>query len=154
MTVNSSRSTTNKKAAGTEDRRVLLSTLWIVVMFNMLASDILSFMVPGFLAQYVMTGQAEGTPVTLGFLLVAAVLMEIPTAMIFLSRILQYRANRLVNTIAAAITIAFVIGMGSTTPHYVFFETVQAICMLLIIWFAWKWRNPAPLELPGAPCVD
>jgi TRAP-type C4-dicarboxylate transport system permease small subunit len=68
--------------------------------------------------------------------------MEIPIAMIFLSRILKYRANRCANIIAGVITIAYVIVGGSTSPHYVFFATIEVVCILLIVWFAWKWRNP------------
>jgi len=64
--------------------------------------------------------------------------LEIPIAMIFLSRVLKYRANRWANIIAAAITIAFVVGMGSTDLHYIFFATIEVVCMSLIVWYAWK----------------
>ena len=116
-----------------EDMKVKFSTLWIFVMFNMLSADILSFMLPGF------PGEAGEMQVTQGFMLVAAILMEIPMAMIFLSRVLKYRANRWANIIAGAITIAFVIGGGSTTLHYLFIGTLEVVCMLLIIWLSWKW---------------
>jgi Sec-independent protein secretion pathway component TatC len=75
-------------------------------------------------------------------LLVFAILLEIPIAMIFLSRVLKHRANRWANIIAAAITIAFVIGGGSTDLHYIFFAAIEVVCMLLIVWYAWKWPNP------------
>jgi general stress protein CsbA len=58
--------------------------------------------------------------------------------MIFLSRVLKYRANRWVNIIASVITIAFVTGMGTTDLHYIFFATIEVVSMLLIIWYAWK----------------
>jgi len=118
------------------DMKVKLSTLWVVVMFNMIFADILSFMMPGFLKELV-EGSLE-IQITQGLLLVFAILIEIPIAMIFLSRVLKYRANRWANTIAAAITIPFVIGMGSTDLHYIFFATVEVVCMSLIVWYAWK----------------
>ena len=121
-----------------EDMKVKLSTLWVVVMFNMAFADILSFMIPGHLEE-IMTGYAEQIPITQELMLVSAVLLEIPIAMILLSRILKYRANRWVNIVAAVITIVFVIGGGSTTLHYIFFATVEVLCMLLIVWYAWKW---------------
>jgi hypothetical protein len=62
-----------------------------------------------------------------------------PFAMIFLSRALKYRANRWANTIAGAITTAFVIGGGSTDLHYIFFATIEVVCMSPIVWYAWKW---------------
>ena len=132
---------TNKTTAGIEDVKVKLSTFWVFVMFNMLAADIFSFMYPGLLKE-VMTGYAGEIQITPGFLLVAAVMMEIPIAMIFLSRVLKYSVNRWANIVAGVITIAYVIGGGSTTPHYIFLATMEVACMLLIIWYAWKWRNP------------
>ena len=116
-----------------KDTRVTLSTLWVFVMFNMLAADILSFMLTG------LQEEARALQVTQGFMLVAAILMEIPMAMIILSRVLAYRANRWANIIAAVITTVFVIGGGSTTLHYLFIGSVEVLCMLLIIWLAYKW---------------
>ncbi len=78
------------------DQGTRLSTLWIVVMFNMIFADILSFIMPGAL-QALWTGQA-GIQITQGLLLVFAILLEIPIAMIFVSRVLQPRANRWVNS--------------------------------------------------------
>ncbi len=123
------------------DMKVRLSTLWIVVMFNIVFADILSFINPGFLEE-VMTGYAGEIQITQGLLLVFAVLLEIPIAMIFLSRVLNYRANRWANIIAAVITIVFVVGGGSTDLHYLFFGTVEVALLALIVWYAWKWPNP------------
>jgi Sec-independent protein secretion pathway component TatC len=74
--------------------------------------------------------------------LIAAILLEIPIAMIFLSRVLRYRSNRWANIIAGAITIVFVIGGGSTDLHYIFFATIEVVTMALIVWYAWKWPKP------------
>ena len=120
----------------TMDLKVKLSTLWIVVMFNMAFADILSFMLEW------TTGHTPEVQVSQGVMLAFAVLIEIPIAMILLSRVLKYRVNRLANIIAAAITIVFVIGGGSTHLHYIFFAAVEVLCMLLIAWYAWKWPNP------------
>ena len=115
------------------DVKVKLSTLWIVVMFNMAFADILSFML-----EWAM-GQTPEVQVSQGVMLAFAILLEIPIAMILLSRVLTYRANRWANIIAAAITIVFVIAGGSTHLHYIFFAAVEVLCMLLIAWYAWKW---------------
>ncbi len=116
-----------------------LSTLWVVVMFNMVFADILTFIKPGAL-QELWAGQA-GVHITPGLLLVFALLLEIPIAMIFVSRILKPRANRWANTVAAVITTAFVVGGGSLDPHYVFFATVEVACMALIVWSVWARRD-------------
>ena len=119
------------------DMRVKLSTLWIVVMFNMVFADVVGFMNPGAL-QEIMTG-ATGIEITQQLLLVFSVLLEIPIAMIVLSRVLKPGANRWANIIASVVTILFVIGGGSTYLSYIFFATVEVACLLLIIWYAWNW---------------
>lgn len=110
-------------------------------MFNILAADILSFMYPGFLKE-VISGYAGQVQITPEFLLIAAVLLEIPIAMIVLSRILPYKINRYLNIFAAIVTILFVVGGGSGYPHYIFFEIIEVITMLAIIKIAWK-MNPS-----------
>jgi hypothetical protein len=120
------------------DRKVLLSTLWIVVMINMLKADILSLYIPGSLDEVART--AGETPIT-QLMLGGAIMMEISIIMIILSRILKYRANRWVNIITSIITIAFVVGGGASYPHYIFIATVEVVCLLLIIWNAWTWSS-------------
>ena len=120
------------------DKKVLLSTLWIVVMINMLKADILSLYIPGAAAEVAKT--AGDTPITT-LMLGGAIMMEISIVMILLSRVLKYRVNRWVNIIASVITIAFVVGGGASDPHYVFIATVEVACLLLIIWNAWKWTE-------------
>jgi len=130
---------TSRKTTELKDTKVLLSTLWIVVMINMLKADILSLYIPGVLEE--MAEFAGGTPIP-QLMLFAAIMMEISIAMIFLSRVLKYRANRWANIIAGVITIVWVWAGGSTYPHYIFIATIETVCMLLIIWYAWKWTNP------------
>ena len=87
---------TNKKTTEMKDTKVLLSTLWIVVMINMLKADILSLYIPGILDE--LAEFAGETPIT-QLMLGGAIMMEISIAMIFLSRILKYRVNRWANII-------------------------------------------------------
>jgi len=122
------------------DMKVKLSTLWIFVMFNMVFADIVGFMNPGALEE-IITG-AVGFEITQELLLVFSILLEIPIAMILLSRVLKYRANRRANIAAGVITILFVIGAGSAYLSYIFFATIEVVCMLLIVWYAWNWRDP------------
>lgn len=127
-----------EKKAAKLDTKVILSTLWIVVMINMLKADILSLYIPGALDE--MAEFAGGTPIP-QLMLGGAIMMEISLVMIILSRVLKYRVNRWVNIIVSVITIVFVIGGGSTYPHYLFIAAVEVVCMLLIIWIAWKWSD-------------
>ncbi|MGB2832389.1 MAG: DUF6326 family protein [Methylotenera sp.] len=86
-----------------------LSTLWVFVMFNMVFIDIVGFLVPGALEQMMAMKPSQG------LLLTFSILLEIPIAMIVLSRLLKYSANRLANIISGVITILWVIGGGNTS---------------------------------------
>jgi Sec-independent protein secretion pathway component TatC len=123
------------------DTRAKLSTLWILVLFNMVFADIVGFMNPGSLER-IITGSEAAFEITQGLLLVFAVLLEIPIIMVFLSRMLNRRANQLANTAAVVLTTLFVIGGRSDYLSYYFFATVEVVSMLLILWFAWSWPKP------------
>ena len=122
------------------DTKVLLSTLWIMIMINMLKADILSLYIPGSAEEVARTAAHTGISIP-PLMFSAAITMEISIVMIILSRILKYGVNRWVNIIVSLITIAFVVGGGMSYPHYIFIATVEVICLLLIIVFAWMWRN-------------
>jgi hypothetical protein len=124
-----------KKTTDMEDVRVKLSTLWVVVMFNIAFADIVGFVHPGAL-EHIMAGEV-GFELTQGVLLLFSIFLAIPITMIFLSRILNHRANRWANIIAAALTMLFVIGGGSATLSYIFFATTEIVFLSLIIVYAW-----------------
>lgn len=122
------------------DTKVLLSTLWIVVMINMLKADILSLYTPGAAEEVVKTATSAGASVQ-QLMLGAAVIGQLAIAMIVLSRVLKYGINRWVNIIVSIVIIAYIWGGMASYPHYIFIASVETICLLLIIGFAWTWRN-------------
>jgi len=132
---------TNNMTIPAENQKAKLSTLWIFLLFNMVFADIFSFMYPGIMQQIVSGDVVGGTQITPEFLLIGAIITEVSIAMVFLSRLLSYRANRWDNLAAGIITIVWVIGGGSATLHYIFFATIEVVCALVIIWLAWKWRG-------------
>lgn len=118
---------------GIEEMKENFSTLWVFVMFNMVFADIVGFLNPGTLEEMMAMKPSQG------LLLTFSILLEIPIAMIVLSRLLKYRANRLANMIAGVITMLLVMGGGNTSLSYVFFATIEVACMAYIVWCAWKW---------------
>jgi hypothetical protein len=118
------------------DRKVILSTLWIFALFNYIYADVFSlFFNPEVLGE-TMT-MTEGS--VLGF----AVLMETAIVMVLLSRVLKYRANRWANIIAgvihtAAVFLSMFVGTPPT-PFYIFFASIEIVCTLFIVWYAWTW---------------
>ena len=132
---------TNIKTTGKIDTKVLLSTLWIVVMINMLKADILSLLIPGVTDELAKFSASSGASIP-QLMLIGAVMGNLAIAMIILSRVLKYRINRWVNIIVGIVTIAYIWGGMSSYPHYIFIASVETLCLLLIIGFAWKWSNP------------
>lgn len=122
------------------DTKVLLSSLWIVVMINMLKADILSLNIPGAAEEVARTSASAGASIP-QLMLVGAVMGQIGIAMIVLSRVLKYGINRWANIIVGIITIAYIWGGMSSYPHYIFIASVETLCLLLIIGFAWKWHS-------------
>jgi len=122
------------------DTKVILSTLWIVVMINMLKADILSLFIPGVVEEVARTSVSTGASIP-QLMLFGAIMGQLGIAMIILSRVLKYGINRWANIIVGIVTIAYVWGGAAAYPHYIFIATVETLCLLLIVWFASIWRN-------------
>ena len=135
---------TSRKTAEMKDIKAILSTLWIFATLNYLYCDVLGFFDPATL-QALITGSAGNIQLTPGFLLGAAILMEIPISMVLLSRVLKYRANRRANIIAGTIMTLVQISslfLGTApTNYYIFFSVIEIACTAFIVWYAWK-RSP------------
>ena len=122
------------------DTKALLSTLWIVVMLNMLKADILSLNIPGAAEEVARTSASTGASIP-QLMLIGAVMGNLAIAMIILSRVLKYGINRWVNIVVGIVTIAYIWGGAASYPHYIFIASVETLCLLLIVGFAWTWRN-------------
>jgi hypothetical protein len=131
---------TNTTPAKKFDTKVLLSTLWIVVMLNMLKADILSLFIPGAAEEVARTSASAGASIP-QLMLVGAIMGQLGIAMIILSRVLKYGINRWVNIVVSVVTIAYIWGGMASYPHYIFIASVETLCLLLIAWFAARWRN-------------
>jgi hypothetical protein len=105
-----------------------LSALCVFVTLNYLYCDVMSLMDRSMLKQY-LTGDVGGVHISHGFLLGSAVLMEIPIAMVVLSLLLPYRANRWANIAAGAVMTAVqfaTLFVGSApASYYIFFSIVE-----------------------------
>jgi len=116
------------------DMQVKFFTLWIFATLNYIYADVLTLF-----------DKSVTTSLSQGALLGAAVLVETAIAMVLLSRVLKYRANRWANIIVGAInTVAVLASLLIATPalYYLFFAIIEIATTLLIIWYAWKWANP------------
>ncbi len=149
----------NREASPKLDRRTVLSTLWIFVMFNYVYADVYTLffkpvLQPDSWRQF-LTGNAGGVQLTEGFVLITAVLMETAIAMVLLSRVLSYSANRWANVGVGAFHTLFVawsLTGEAPTLFYAFFAAIEIACTLFIVWYAWTWRSP--VARPNETSVD
>jgi len=120
------------------DRKPIFSTLWIFVMFNYLYADLIMTIFNPMAYQAIAAQMSQW--VALGF----TVFMEILIAMILLSRILKYRANRWANIFAGIVGTVFVaVTLRPRSPaFYIFLSAIEIACTLFIVWYAWTWSNP------------
>jgi hypothetical protein len=135
------------------DMNVKISTLWITASLSYLYCDVISLMDPELLKQY-LKGNVNGLAFTPGFLLGAAILISIPIAMVLLSRVLNYKANRWTNITAATVMTAvqtLTLFMGWPAPYYLYLSIIEITCTVLIVGYAWKWREPAVQPRVAAP---
>jgi hypothetical protein len=117
------------------DPRVKLSLLWIFVVLNMAYADILSLMDP----TSIIRGIMAGAPLPAGGLMLGAIVMETSFAMVILPWVLNHKVNRWVSIIIGVFTSVQIV-VGGHGLYYAFFATVEVACILLIIWFTWKWK--------------
>lgn len=117
------------------DPRVKLSLLWIFVVLLMVYADIVSLLDPTSPIREVMSG----APLPAGGLLAGAILMITSISPVMLSWVLSYKVNRWVTIIIGAYMIVHIV-IGGHGLYYVLFETVEVACILLTIWFTWKWK--------------
>ncbi len=129
-----------------QDTRVRLSMLWVFMLFNFLYADVMALFDPG-IPRDAMNREA---------LLAASFLMEIPIAMVLLSRALRRGPNRWGNVTAGsfmAIVQASTLFVGPPPLYYVFFSAIEIPCLLVIVWTAWRWAEPTAAVASATPAA-
>jgi hypothetical protein len=122
--------------------KIILSALWIAVMFIYVYADIKTLFQPE-IPRQIMSGSMGGMTINQSFFLAAALLMSVPAIMIILSLTLRPDINRWVNIIVSALHIILIIATrfvpGKIWYYYLYYQSIEAIFHFLIIWYAWKW---------------
>ena len=126
------------------DRRVVISSVWILVVLNYLYADVM----------VILGGHGAATPEeaelvaslsTPEMFLVAAIYLQLAMVMIVLSRVLPYGINRWANVIVAALHALGALAsllVVTNAIYYIFFVVVEVSALLFIIWHAWTWAKP------------
>jgi hypothetical protein len=128
-----------------EGMKSKLFTLWVFATLNYIYCDVLALMDQNLLRQF-LAGNVSGMATSQGFLLGAGVLVEIPMAMVLLSRLLGYRASRWANVVAG--TFMTVVQLATLfvkvpTLYYAFFSAIEIATTAAVVWLAWRWPAEA-----------
>jgi hypothetical protein len=134
-----------KTARNLVDVRIVLSALWAARMLSSLQGDVMRFMQPGMLKE--MIAGTTKVPITNAMLLFMSIMMAGPIFMSFLSLTLKDKANRLTNLIVGMFFVVwelvFLIFFYLQAPAYeIFWGIAYLVFAALVVWYAWKWRNP------------
>jgi hypothetical protein len=127
------------------NRKSLLSLLWIFLTVNYIFCDVMTLHLASYLKAF-LSGDVGGMKITEEFLLVFAIILQIPMIMIILSRSLTFTLNKYLNIVAGIITTSvqgFTVIMGGNTLHYMFFSFFEICTGLFIIYLAVTWKQEA-----------
>lgn len=127
-----------------------LSALWASLMFCYLYGDFFTLFVPGRI-QNLMDGDSGAGATSPTKLLAYAILMTIPSLMVFLSLGLKAKINRLLNIILGCFYMIVMILIVATSHgewmfFYILLGIVEIAISLLIIGYGWKWPKKEELE--------
>ena len=131
--------------------KLKISALWVAVMFIYVYADLKALFIPGFLELIIGGEVFGGIKITQELWLGAAILMTIPSVMIFLSLILRPKVNRWTNIILGivytVVNIANLLSIEDPWVFFIFYNIVEAVLTLLIVWYAWKWPTHERVEV-------
>ena len=126
--------------------KIKLAALWTTLMFFYIYADYFELKTPGKIERTINLETPVGE-VTPGLLVIFAIILIIPSAMIFLSVFLKPKINKWLNIIIASlwsvmsvlIIIGDISGIGGWYSFYLLYQFVELIVLVLIVWNAWNW---------------
>lgn len=119
------------------DRRAILSSLWIFVLFNMLFRDIHEFARPGWIEELMTMEVADG------LLLASGIVLSSFISMIVLNRVVPASVGRWANSLVAGLAVVSMIASPPGDLDDVWFFAVEVLALLAIVGLAWTWRSDA-----------
>ncbi len=119
--------------------KLKISALWIAVMFCYVYGDYIEVYVPGVLAE-AMEVTSNKAGIQLEFFAVA-LLMSIPSVMIFFTLVLKPSINRWLNIIIPVLYIVLLIAVNleTTWVFYLYLTAIEVLLSIATVWYAWKW---------------
>ncbi len=127
--------------------KVKLAALWASTTFCYLYGDYFQLYTPDKVNSLITGENVLGSPINL---LIAAVMLAIPSVMVAASIILKPNLNRVLNIIFGTLftLMMLFIAVNSLTAWYSFYAflaILESILTFLIVWYAFKWPREQQL---------
>ena len=121
--------------------KIKLAALWASVTFCYLYGDYFELYTPDKVNSLITGDNNLNSP---NILLLASIILAIPSVMVAASIFLKPKINRILNILFGTLfTLMMVfIGIISTNEWYLFYiflAFLESIITALIVWYAWKW---------------
>jgi hypothetical protein len=121
--------------------KIKLAALWASATFCYLYGDYFELYTPEKVNSLITGKNVLYSP---SKLLIASIILAIPSVMVAASIILKPKINRILNILFGTLftLMMLLIGIGSLTPwysFYVFLAFIESFITILIVWYAWNW---------------
>lgn len=121
--------------------KIKLAALWVSVLFCYIYGDYFQLYTPDKVNSLISGENNLDNPTKL---LIASIVMAIPSVMVGASIILKPKINRILNIVFGSIFTLMMLFIGANSmiewySFYVFLAFLESIITALIVWYAWKW---------------
>jgi len=121
--------------------KIKLASLWASATFCYLYGDYFELYTPDKVSSLITGDNIMDNPTTL---LIASIILAIPSVMVAASIFLKPKINRILNLLFGTLftIMTMFIGIISTNEWYIFYvflAFLESIITALIVWYAWKW---------------
>jgi hypothetical protein len=129
----------NFQIQSTQDKKIVLSALWVYLSLNYIYCDHLGFFEP-YMIKDLLNGFVGNIPVSTSFLFGAAILMQIPFLMTLMCIVLPQKVVGYANIAASIIMIIVqLVTMnmgGAISTVYIFYSILEIIVNLIILYLS------------------
>ncbi len=127
------------------DVKLVLSALWIAMLFVFAYVDIFAFYRADVL-EAALDGKVASTDFTVDqmFLTFTLIYILLPSLMVVLSLLLKPRVNRITNIVVSLLyAISIIVSViGEEWAYYIVGSVIEVVLLLVIARTAWKWPPP------------
>ena len=121
--------------------KIKLAALWASATFCYLYGDYFELYTPDKVNSLITGENVLDSPTKL---LIASIILVIPSVMVAASIILKPKINRILNIIFGTLFTLMMVFIGIISTNewylfYVFLAFLESIITALIVWYAWKW---------------